>query len=99
MEKTKRWLMFGVLKLTRMLAGGAVHLWRGAAAGSAGPVMDVYAQLEALLGSLNLPPDAPICLARQARAARQALLDHRSATAAHSSTCSSACEVSIMVGF
>lgn len=47
-----------------------MHLWRGAAAGSAGPVMDMYTQLEALLGSLNLPPDAPICLARQARLVR-----------------------------
>lgn len=73
-----------------MLADGAVHLWRGAAAGSAGAVMDVYAQLEALLGSLNLPPDAPICLARQARAARPASLAPRGAPAAHRTPCSSA---------
>ncbi|KAK9832753.1 hypothetical protein WJX81_008438 [Elliptochloris bilobata] len=48
-----------------VVADGTVHLWRGAAAEAAGGVADVYAQLEALLGRLNLPPDAPICLARE----------------------------------
>ena len=57
-----------------LAADGAMHLWRGAAAECAGPVMDVYVQLETLLGSLNLPPDAPICLARQVRTAWQASL-------------------------